>query len=280
MAATKVSPNPIEIETAARPRRLSALDVTILVALAIVVLIDGTSMVIVGSVIPPLVIFGSLYLISAGVVATGWRWAPLFPVIFCTLGVIGEQSTGYPAYVYTHPGSNNIALTSFIINYPLLLLTIGCGVAKLVQTLRHEMPHAPGWLTLARGLAAGCIIGGILIGASIPAGGGSGGSSSTGGTAGTKTVHLESNTFSPDIVALHAGDTLTLVGDAPVPHTIVNGTWDASKHAVPGVEPGAPSVNNVEVNNNSVAIGPFSTPGTYHVFCTVHPGMSLTIIVQ
>jgi plastocyanin len=134
-------------------------------------------------------------------------------------------------------------------------------------------------LRLAQGLAAGCIIGAILIGASIPAGGGSS-SGSTGGTAGTKTVHLASDTFSPDIVTLHTGDTLTLVGDAPVPHTLTNGIWDAGKHAVPGMESGAPAVSNVEINNDTAKIGPFTTPGTYHIFCTVHSGMSLTIIVQ
>lgn len=277
MVTTKIPPTRV-VETATRPRSRSALDVTILVALLGVVLVDAGSMLVTGRLIPPLVLFGTIYLILAIVIATGWRWAPLFSIIFGTLGFIGELSTGYPAYVYTHPGFNTIALTSFSINYPLLLLAIGASVARLVQTLRHETPHAPGWLKLAQGLATGLIIGALLIGAPIPAGGGSG--SSTGGAAGTKTVHLTSDTFSPDIVALHQGDTLTLVGDAPVPHTLTNGTWDASKRAVQGVESGAPAVNNVQVNNNTVTIGPFTTAGTYHIFCTVHPGMNLTVIVQ
>ncbi len=29
-----------------------------------------------------------------------------------------------------------------------------------------------------------------------------------------------------------------------------------------------------------VTVGPFLTSGTYHSYCTVHPGMSLTILVQ
>lgn len=277
MATTNVSPSPNAIETASRTRSRTALDMTVLVALAIVVLVDAGTLIHVGTIIPPVALFGTLYLVSTIVFATRWRWAPLFPLVICALGLVGELSTGYPVYVFTHPGFNNFASAMFSTNYPLLLLTICLSAVKLVQTLRHQDLHAPGWMGLAQGLAAGLIVGALLIGATIPAGSGS--ASATAAAAGTKIVHLGGDTFSPDIIALHTGDTLTLVGDAPVPHTIVNGTWDASKHAVPGMEAGAPAVNNVEVNNNTKVIGPFTTPGTYHIFCIVHPGMNLIVIV-
>ena len=47
-------------------------------------------------------------------------------------------------------------------------------------------------------------------------------------------------------------------------------------------ESGAPVMNNVQISGNgsSQVIGPFNTPGTYHFYCTVHPGMNLTVIVQ
>ena len=47
-------------------------------------------------------------------------------------------------------------------------------------------------------------------------------------------------------------------------------------------ESGAPGMNNVQISGNgsSQVIGPFNTPGTYHFYCTVHPGMNLTVIVQ
>lgn len=38
-------------------------------------------------------------------------------------------------------------------------------------------------------------------------------------------------------------------------------------------------INNVELNNNTVSIGPFTTPSTYHLYCIIHPGMALTILV-
>jgi plastocyanin len=33
-------------------------------------------------------------------------------------------------------------------------------------------------------------------------------------------------------------------------------------------------------SGGSVEIGPFTTAGTYHIYCTVHQGMNLEIIVQ
>jgi len=58
-----------------------------------------------------------------------------------------------------------------------------------------------------------------------------------------------------------------------------NGTWmNNTPH--PAKESGAPSVQQVYVNGNSIKIGPFTTAGTFHIYCTIHPGMDLTVIVQ
>jgi len=45
-------------------------------------------------------------------------------------------------------------------------------------------------------------------------------------------------------------------------------------------EPGVPTVNNVQVTSSTVSIEPFTTAGTYHIFCTIHPNMNLTVIVK
>jgi hypothetical protein len=84
----------------------------------------------------------------------------------------------------------------------------------------------------------------------------------------------------PDIITLHAGHKLVIVGDVPVPHTLSNGTWSPSNRPMPGVEPGAVILQDLQLNNNSATVGPLTTPGTYHIYCTVHPGMYLTSIVQ
>src|SRR5260370_2785439 len=86
--------------------------------------------------------------------------------------------------------------------------------------------------------------------------------------------------FAPNIIALNTGDTLRLVGDSPTPHILANGSWSASNQQKPGAEAGAPAIHNVMVNNNTVVLGPFTAAGTYHIFCLVHPGMNLTILVH
>ncbi len=275
MSATKVSPTSTGTTTPRSGR--SALDVVMLVGLFIVVVADGVTQVLEGAIIPPVVVFQALYLLCGIVVATRWRWAMLLPLVVSPLGIVGDFASGFPEYTLTHPGSNAVAFTLFVLEYPLLVMVIVASVSKLVQTLRREPFHAPRWLSPTLGGVAGLILGAFLIGtiAQAPAASGPGT-----GQAGSATVHLTANRFAPNIVALHKGDRLLIVDDGPVPHILTNGSWSADNQPVPGVEPGAPRVNNVALNNNTVTLGPFTTPGTYHLYCTVHPGMNLTIVVQ
>ncbi|HEY7348623.1 MAG TPA: hypothetical protein VH599_09945 [Ktedonobacterales bacterium] len=271
MSALKVSPTGAGTITPSRGR--SALDVVMLVGLFVVVVADAASQILEGGIIPPVLIFQALYLICGIVVATGWRWAMLLPLVCCTLGIIGDFASGFPEYSLTHPSANVVAFGLFVLEYPLLILVIGVSAGKLVQKVRREPFHSPRWLSPALGVMVGLTLGAFLIGAIAQA-------PAAAGSTESATVHLTATRFAPDIVALHTGDRLTLVDDAPVPHTITNGTWSADNRPVPGVEPGAPLVNNVELNNNTITVGPFTTPGTYHLYCTIHLGMSLTILVQ
>ncbi|MBA2285286.1 MAG: hypothetical protein H0W02_07390, partial [Ktedonobacteraceae bacterium] len=98
-------------------------------------------------------------------------------------------------------------------------------------------------------------------------------------TNGMPTVHMSAGNFSQPSVTLPKGSKLLLVDDVAVPHILSNGSW---KNGTPtsAKEPGAPTVNNVQVNGNSVEVGPFTTAGTYHIYCTVHQGMNLTVVVR
>ena len=103
-----------------------------------------------------------------------------------------------------------------------------------------------------------------------------GGSSSSS----TPTAYMCGNTFAQSSITISKGQSLTLVNDASDAHIIANGTW-VNGSAKPGQEPGAPVVNNLQFNGNAThTIGPFTMAGTYHLYCTVHPGMNLTVIVQ
>ena len=105
-----------------------------------------------------------------------------------------------------------------------------------------------------------------------------GSGNSGGGDAG---VHMGEITFTQPSVTISKGSSLNLIDDVPVLHIIGNGSW-VNNVAKPAIEPGAPTVNNVQFNaaGQSMSIGPFNTAGTYHLYCSVHLNMNLTVIVQ
>ncbi|HEY7092689.1 MAG TPA: hypothetical protein VH393_05890 [Ktedonobacterales bacterium] len=164
---------------------------------------------------------------------------------------------------------DRIPFVAEVLNYSLILMVIGVCVVKLVQLLRHETLHTPRWMTPALTALAGLALGAMLVGMTAQ---------SSGAT--TASVHMTASRFAPDIVALHPGDSLTVTNDGAAPHILSNGSWGQDNHPTPAAETGAPAVNNVQVTSGSVTIGPFTTTGVYHIYCTVHPGMTLTIVVQ
>jgi plastocyanin len=93
-------------------------------------------------------------------------------------------------------------------------------------------------------------------------------------------VHMNSMQFVQTSVTIKKGERLTLIDDASTPHIIANGTWENGT-AHPAREPGAPPVKDVQINGNgSQTIGPFTTAGTFKLYCTIHSGMNLTVVVQ
>ena len=103
--------------------------------------------------------------------------------------------------------------------------------------------------------------------------------SANAGTSGNQ-VHMNDANFVQSSITIKKGESITLVADTLIAHTISNGTWDNGTPK-PAKESGAPLVDNVSVGGNSSAtIGPFTSAGTFKLYCTIHPGMNLTVIVQ
>jgi plastocyanin len=92
-------------------------------------------------------------------------------------------------------------------------------------------------------------------------------------------AHMGNANFTTPSVTITKGSSLALVDDVSVEHIIVNGSWVNGKQ-VPKIEPGAPTVNLTFNGGDSATVGPFNTAGQFHLYCTIHPGMNLTIIVQ
>jgi hypothetical protein len=87
------------------------------------------------------------------------------------------------------------------------------------------------------------------------------------------------STFAQSSVTIPKGSKLRLIDDGPYVHVLFNGMWENNKqHMVK--ETGAPSVQRLIVKGNPVEIGPFSTAGTFHIYCVIHPAMNLTVTVH
>ncbi len=106
----------------------------------------------------------------------------------------------------------------------------------------------------------------------------SGGTPSGSGSGGG-TVHLGPNNFLQSTVTISKGSKLMLIDDVQVEHIINNGMWDNGTPK-PGKEPGAPTVNLTFNGGDTQDVGPFTTAGTFHLYCTIHQNMNLTVTVQ
>ena len=92
-------------------------------------------------------------------------------------------------------------------------------------------------------------------------------------------AHMAGASFLVSSVNVPKGQTLTLVDDSTAEHIIKNGTWNGNTPQ-PKTEPGAPTVDVTLNGNDNATVGPFNTAGTFELFCTIHPGMNLTVNVQ
>jgi plastocyanin len=92
-------------------------------------------------------------------------------------------------------------------------------------------------------------------------------------------VHMSGASFIQSSITINKGVSLTLVDDASAQHIIKNGTWNGNTPQ-PATESGAPTVNATLNGNDSASVGPFNTSGTYQLYCTIHPGMNLTVTVK
>ncbi|GAA2043806.1 hypothetical protein GCM10009839_53950 [Catenulispora yoronensis] len=91
-------------------------------------------------------------------------------------------------------------------------------------------------------------------------------------------VGMRQEDFSKDTVTLHVGDTLKLFNDSNFLHVVAPG--EDARVADQAGEPrfGARDVVSVP-RGTAYQTMTWGAPGTYHVTCTLHPEMNLTVIV-
>jgi plastocyanin len=92
-------------------------------------------------------------------------------------------------------------------------------------------------------------------------------------------VHMHQRVFNQASVTIPKGTSLTLVADDASPHVILSGSWINGVPQQMG-QPGVPTVNFRSQGNDSHTIGLFNVAGTFYIYCAIHPGMNLTIVVS
>src|SRR2546423_4679715 len=232
-----------------------------------------------GSVSRDLLTSTVIALIGVIFLVTRFRWAPLVSTLLGAylLYLVSIQPYVIESLVHpkTDPNGGFGHFVGVVFAIALALLAFGGSLGAAVENYRKASRQAPRWLPAALGLVVGMVIGAIFIGAisqpSVAIG--------TTYTNGVPTVHMGAGNFLQSSVTIPKGSKLLLVDDVSSLHILANGSWQNGV-ARAANESGAPRVNNIQVNGGSSQIGPFTTSGTYHIFCEVHQGMNLTVIVQ
>lgn len=133
-----------------------------------------------------------------------------------------------------------------------------------------ETPHARWvvWLCCAVvGLAVATAIAMIMAGKEAP-------------SAGVTAVQLDVATFSPAAVEVPLGSVLEFVDlDDGEPHFLANGQWAGMTITPATDQPGAPVLDELEVDGGTVTVGPFTEAGVFPIYCSIHPGMNIEVKV-
>ena len=226
-------------------------------------------------------------ILAAGLVATRWRWTPALGaalvLITSTIFFLNHQSQ----YYLTHPGYNPAYFIAGVLSQACALIAVVAGLSATLQNYRTSPPGlsarasvrpAPSWLRPLLTALSSVVVGMSLVALIVAANPQASSASST--TNGEPTVHMGVVNFVQNVVLVPKGSKLLLVNDTTVEHILQNGSWTSSGTVVTMAEPGAPVLHNVDSKGGSLEIGPFNTAGIFHIYCIIHRGMNLTIVVQ
>jgi len=78
-------------------------------------------------------------------------------------------------------------------------------------------------------------------------------------------VNIDNFTFGPEKLTVKAGTTVTWKNEDDIPHTVASSTKAFKSHAL---------------DTDDTFSFTFTTPGTYEYFCSLHPHMVGTVVVE
>ncbi len=215
-------------------------------------------------------------LLVALLIGAGFRWAPIPGAVITGGGVIYTIfGNPYPIYHLTHPKSDPL-FSVLVIVVGLSVLTFAANIAVIAQNYWTPDRRVPRWFSLVLTGVIGAVIGALLIGATVQP---ETASTSSVASDGAIIVHLGATNFTTSAITVPQGGKIEFVADSSITHILTYGNWNGNRPQ-PSTPAGAPALDNRQLTGGSFELGPFSTPGTYHIMCTVHPGMMLTVTVS
>jgi plastocyanin len=271
-----------------RPRRqpLSPFSKTSIAALFVL----ATLMTALGIFVhqPTVLILAGVELLIIVLITAGIRWAPILGSILGSIVLyVFVFLADYPLAHLSHPkdvyGPGVLPWLSFTVFTAMLLIfwstamLIVTGIPAVIQNYFQRERRKPRWFNVALATAIGIFLGAVILGALQQPVAQAAATSSNG----TPTVHLYTGSFSQSSITISKGEKLTLVDDGAYHHNISDGTWVNGQPMI-AVQPGEPVVKNHNINGAgaTLVIGPFNTAGTFHLMCSLHHGMMLTVIVK
>jgi hypothetical protein len=232
---------------------------------------------VLGIVFPPALLFAGLLLPFAGLLATRWRFGPLPAALVSLLTVTFLLLQPHNLYVLSH------VQPEFIVFVPMIAFGLVAGIAGIWATVVNyrdggEERRTPRFLGHPLSGLAGLVVGMVLVALLIAATPQIGATST--GPNGEPTVHMTPTTFAPNVALVPTGSSLLIVADTSAKHILDYGKWDAHGAPHPLAETSAPPLRDMVMTGGSMELGPFTAPGVYHIYCTIHQGMNLTLVVE
>lgn len=236
----------------------------------LLVLVFGKALIL------PLLILGLVTLVAAGIALQRFRLAPAISALVVLVAGIGTFTVPINQYHITHPSEGTTFISDLLI-LAFAAVAVVAGLAATVQNYRSLERPTPRTLRPLLSAFTAFVVGMMVVSLIATANPPTSAVSAT--TNGDPTVHLSPTAFVQNVVLVPKGSKLLLVDDGSYDHVLQNGFWQGTTPRNQ-VEPGAPTVQNRDINGGSFEIGPFTTAGIYHIYCSIHVGMNLTIVVQ
>jgi len=230
-----------------------------------------------GAVVLPLLIAALVTLLGVAALLRRWRFAPGLGALVALAPFVTALAIPLAGSTLLHPTANLAFFGILLVQFACALIALVGGVTTVIQNAQGREQPSSCWLSPFLSGVLGLVLGMLLLAGIVSANPPSTAASTTNGM---PTVHIAGSNFLTNVVLVPKGESLLLVEDDSVEHIIQNGTWTPSGLPQPQTEPGAPIVHSLEIKGGSMHIGPFTTAGVFHLYCTIHQGMSLTIVVQ